>query len=53
MAERHHHRCNLCGRDFETGEALREHVERRHPERDVHWWVAAEDPANDLQFSGR
>lgn len=42
----HHHRCNLCGRDFEAGEDLREHVKRRHPDRDVHWWMVAEDPAN-------
>ncbi|USZ72222.1 hypothetical protein [Natronosalvus halobius] len=47
----HHHRCNLCGDDFDTGEQLREHVERRHPKRDVHWWVVAEDPAKELRFS--
>lgn len=38
-----HHRCNICGRDFEDdGEALKEHVERRHPKEDVRWWVVAE-----------
>ena len=47
----HHHRCNLCGDDFDTGDRLREHVERRHPKEDVHWWVVAEDPAKELRFS--
>lgn len=46
-----HHRCNLCGRDFETGEALRDHVERRHPKADVRWWVVAERPERDLKFT--
>lgn len=52
MAPKRHHRCNLCGRDFESGEQLRDHLERRHPERDVHWWVVAEDPSN-LPFEVR
>ncbi len=47
----HHHRCNLCGRNFEIGETLRTHVERRHPKRDVRWWVVAENPEKDLKFS--
>lgn len=46
-----HHRCNLCGRDFDTGDQLREHVEKRHPKEEVRWWVVAEDPAKDLKFS--
>ncbi|SEH18122.1 hypothetical protein SAMN04487967_3654 [Natronorubrum sediminis] len=46
-----HHRCNLCGSDFDTGEQLCEHVERRHPKKDVHWWVVAEDPAKELRYS--
>ena len=50
--EHHRHRCNLCGRDFDTGGQLREHVERQHPKRDVQWWVVAEDPDRDLQFFG-
>ncbi|MFB6069679.1 MAG: C2H2-type zinc finger protein [Halanaeroarchaeum sp.] len=45
----HHHRCTICGRDFESGQQLREHVERRHPKEDVHWWVVAED-ATGLRF---
>ena len=49
--KRRHHRCNLCGHDFDTGEQLREHVERRHPKKDVRWWVVVEDPAKDLRFS--
>ena len=52
MPRDRHHRCNLCGKDFPTGDALEEHVERRHPKADVHWWVVAEDPARDLRFSG-
>jgi hypothetical protein len=39
-----HHRCNRCGRDFADGEALRDHVERRHPKEDLHWWVVVEEP---------
>lgn len=50
MVSKRHHRCNLCGKDFETGQGLRDHVERRHPKADVHWWVVAEDPARDLRF---
>lgn len=53
MAPKRHHRCNLCGRDFDTESALNDHVERRHPKEDVHWWVVVEDPARDLRFSGR
>ncbi|WP_276299195.1 hypothetical protein [Halorussus lipolyticus] len=49
MPHKKHHRCNLCGTDFETGDDLEEHVERRHPKKDVHWWVVAEDP-RDLPF---
>ena len=51
MASNRHHRCNLCGRDFETGEQLEEHVEKRHPKDDVHWWVLAEDREHDRRFS--
>lgn len=47
----HHHCCNLCGSDFDTGTQLHEHVERRHPKQDVQWWVVAEDPAKELRFS--
>jgi len=43
MPPKRHYRCNLCGRDFETGEALRDHIDRRHPKDDVHWWVVAEE----------
>jgi len=52
MAAKHHHRCDLRGRGFGGGERRREHVERRHPKKDVHWWAVVEDPARDLQFSG-
>ena len=51
MAPKRHHRCNLCGKDCETGAALKDHVERRHPKKDVRWWVVVEDPAKDLKFS--
>jgi len=51
MVSQQHHRCNLCGRDFETGEQLKDHIERRHPKEDVHWWVVAETPERDLRFS--
>jgi len=51
MTSKRHHRCNLCGKDFETGEELDDHVERRHPKTDVHWWVVAEEPGRDLRFS--
>lgn len=51
MGSKRHHRCNLCGKDFETGEELRDHVHRRHPKADVHWWVVAEEPDRDLKFS--
>lgn len=47
---RKRYRCNLCGKDFDTGEQLDTHLERRHPKQDVHWWVVAEDPANELPF---
>lgn len=53
MVSRRHHRCNLCGRDFESGEGLTDHIERRHPKEDVHWWVVAEAPDRDLRFSRR
>lgn len=52
MAPKRHHRCNLCGRDFEDGRQLEEHVERRHPKEAPHWWVVVEDPARDLKFEG-
>lgn len=52
MPPKHHHRCNLCGKDFDTEADLNEHVDRRHPKADVHWWVVAEDHAKDLRFSG-
>lgn len=51
MVSKRHHRCNLCGTDFETGRELRDHVERRHPTRDLHWWVVVEEPDRDLAFS--
>ena len=45
MPRKIHHRCNLCGRDFDTGDSLRSHVERRHPrENEVRWWMVAEEP---------
>jgi len=50
MPSKRHHRCNLCGKDFETGEALEEHIERRHPKEDLHWWVVAEEPDRTLKF---
>jgi hypothetical protein len=50
IARKRHHRCNLCGKDFESGDRLRDHVDRRHPKRDLHWWVVVEDPERDLQF---
>lgn len=53
MVSKRHHRCNLCGKDFETGDELKDHIERRHPKADVHWWVVAEEPDRDLRFSRR
>lgn len=50
MVTKRHNRCNLCGRDFETPDELSDHVERRHPKADVHWWVVAEDAGRDLAF---
>ncbi|WP_191967136.1 MULTISPECIES: hypothetical protein [Haloferax] len=50
MANRHH-RCNLCGKDFDAGDQLKDHVKRRHPKDDVRWWVVVEDPTKDLKFS--
>ncbi|MFB6155353.1 MAG: hypothetical protein ABEJ22_05610 [Haloferacaceae archaeon] len=47
---RRHHRCNLCGKDFDEEAQLREHMERRHPKEDYHWWIVAEDPEKGLQF---
>lgn len=44
-----HHRCNLCGRDFESGHELQLHVDRRHPKDDPHWWVVVEE-ADTLPF---
>ena len=46
MPRKMHHRCNLCGRDFDTGDSLRDHVSRRHPrgEEEVRWWMVVEDP---------
>mgnify|MGYP006876428746 CR=1 FL=1 len=38
---------------FETGSDLEDHVERRHPKEDVRWWMVAERPNEELQFSGR
>lgn len=51
MVSKRHHRCNLCGKDFERGSQLQEHVERRHPKTDVHWWVVAETPDGDLRYT--
>ncbi|WP_435359497.1 hypothetical protein [Haloarchaeobius sp. DFWS5] len=48
-----HNRCNLCGRDFDDGGSLKDHVKKRHPKVDVRWWMVAEDPAKDLQFEAR
>jgi hypothetical protein len=48
MPHDRHHRCNLCGEDFPTERAMEEHVDRRHPKEDVHWWVIADD--GDLPF---
>jgi hypothetical protein len=50
MPSKRHHRHTLCGKDFQTGGELEDHVERRHPKADVHWWVVAEAPARDLAF---
>lgn len=47
----HHHRCNICGDDYETGTLLRDHVERSHPSVDVNWWIVAEPPGSVPQFS--
>jgi len=46
----HHHRCNICGDDYETGALLREHVERSHPSVDVTWWIVAESPESVPRF---
>jgi hypothetical protein len=45
-----HHRCNLCGKEFDTEKQLRDHLKRRHPKEDYHWWVVAEDPEEGLRF---
>jgi hypothetical protein len=50
VPSKRHHRCNLCGSDFETGAALDDHVERRHPREEVRWWVVVERPDRDLNF---
>ncbi|MFC6764741.1 hypothetical protein [Natrinema soli] len=46
----HHHRCNICGDDYETGALLREHVERSHSSVDVTWWIVAESPESVPRF---
>lgn len=51
MPREKRHRFNLCGTDFETQADLEGHVERRHPKRDVRWWVVVEDPST-LPFEG-
>lgn len=51
MTPKHHHRCNLCGKEFDSEPELKTHVERRHPKEDAHWWVVVEDPSKDLHFS--
>ncbi|MFC7202229.1 hypothetical protein ACFQJC_01775 [Haloferax namakaokahaiae] len=45
------HRPNACGRDFDSVEQFRHHVERRHPRTGWRWWVAVEGPARDLKFA--
>jgi len=50
MVSKRHHRCNLGGKDFQTGKQLENHVDRRHPKKDMHWWVVAENPERDLRF---
>jgi hypothetical protein len=52
MPHHQHHRCDFCGDDFGSRKKLEEHVERRHPDKDVHWWVVAED-TDELPFSRR
>lgn len=47
--DKEHHRCNICGEDFDNEAELERHIDRRHPEEDVHWWVVAENP-EDLPF---
>jgi hypothetical protein len=47
----HHHRCNICGDDYETGALLREHIERSHSSVDVTWWIVAESPESVPRFS--
>lgn len=36
MPHEKHHQCNFCRKEFESGDELEEHVERRHPKKDVH-----------------
>lgn len=52
MAKRRY-RCNLCGKDFDRKDVLDDHLERRHPKADVHWWVVAERPDVELPFEAR
>lgn len=41
----HHYYCNICGQEFETGVLLGEHLDRNHPEEQLHWWIQSGDSA--------
>ena len=49
---KHHFRCNICGRDFDRSEGLKNHLERRHADGDPKWWPVVEDPS-DLPFEAQ
>ena len=41
----HHYYCNICGQEFETGLLLGEHLDRKHPEAQLHWWIQSDSSA--------
>ncbi len=41
----HHYYCNICGREFETGALLGEHLDRVHPDVRINWWIHSVGPS--------
>ncbi|MCU4924749.1 hypothetical protein OB905_01960 [Halobacteria archaeon AArc-dxtr1] len=41
----HHYYCNICSQEFETGVLLGEHLDRNHPEEQLHWWIQSHGSA--------
>lgn len=39
----HHYYCNICDQEFVTGALLGEHLDRNHPEKQIHWWIQSDD----------